>query len=177
MFTRVLIAAILTIPFPAEGASSVIGSTNARTCYEESQAYYSYAIATCDKAIRHDQLTRRDLAATYSNRGIIHSRKGELDSALGDHNSAIKLKSDLAQVFINRGNVYHHLKRFEDALTDYQTAIALHNGPLHIPYYNSGLTLLKMHRVEEAIGFLEKALDHAPDSRKIIRQLEDLKKL
>lgn len=177
MFTRILIVAVLTIPLHAESATSVIGASNARSCYEESQAYYSYAIATCDVAIRHDQLTKRDLAATYSNRGIIHSRKGELDSALGDHNRAIRLKSDLAEVFINRGNVYYHLKRFEDALSDYQTAIALHNGPLHIPYYNSGLTLLKMHRVEEAIAFLEKALDRAPGSRKIMRQIEDLKKL
>ncbi|MDZ7685320.1 MAG: tetratricopeptide repeat protein [Gammaproteobacteria bacterium] len=48
------------------------------------------------EAIRNDDLTRRDLAATLSNRGIILSANGKYREALKDHNRAIELAPSLA---------------------------------------------------------------------------------
>ncbi len=164
---RVLILALLA-PHATASTSSVLGSTDAQRCFQESQVVVSMqGIRYCDNAIKEGELTRRDLAATYSNRGLIYAGNGELEQALADQNRAIEILPTMPQAYINRGNVYHHMKRYEDALADYRRAIALESGPRHVPYYNSGLTLLKMKRMDEAMTAFQKALEFSPGSRTI----------
>ncbi|MBD3648055.1 MAG: hypothetical protein HUJ31_11535, partial [Pseudomonadales bacterium] len=91
--------------------STVLGSTDARRCYQESQLVLSSSgLPWCNAAIKSGELTRRDLAATYSNRGLIYAGIGELELALRDQMKAIELQPAMAQAYINRGNVYHHMK-------------------------------------------------------------------
>ena len=67
----------------------------------------------CTDAIRHDKLSKRDLAATHTNRGIILAAGGNLLQALEDHNQAAQLKADLSKIYINRGTVFHRLKEYK----------------------------------------------------------------
>ena len=53
-------------------------------------------IRYCTNAIRQDDLVIRDLAATYTNRGIIHAANGKLEAALEDHNQALLLAPDVS---------------------------------------------------------------------------------
>lgn len=152
--------------------TSTLGATDALLCFQESQILLtSNGLNYCTRAISQGNLTRRDLAATYSNRGIILSNSGKYERALRDHDKAISLKPDLAQAYINRGNVYHHLRQYQEALQDYHKAMELANGPRHIPYYNSGLTFLRLNRKTEAISAFEKALEFVPNSANIKRKL------
>jgi tetratricopeptide (TPR) repeat protein len=122
----------------------------------------------------HYRYQHSDLAATYSNRGIISARKGDFEQALADHNKALELKPGLSQAHINRGNTYYHLGQFEAAIRDYKTALDKGDTPAYLPYYNYGLALIKLKRTQEAIKMLEKALAIAPEASQVKRKLEDL---
>jgi tetratricopeptide (TPR) repeat protein len=167
-----LLIAVVSAPAVA-ATNTVLGTTEAMRCYQESQLVLNMqGVRSCDKAIEEGNLTRRDLAATYSNRGLIYAGNGELERALKDHNKAIEILPTLGQAYINRGNVYHHMRRYEEALADYKKAIALETAPRHIPWYNTGLTLLKMKRYDEALAAFHKALEYAPDSKTIKDKVE-----
>jgi tetratricopeptide (TPR) repeat protein len=161
----------------AFAAGTVLGANDATLCYHESQLQYARDTSSCTEALRNGDLTRRDQAATYSNRGIIYSKMDELQKALEDHNHAIELMPDMSQAYINRGNVYFHLRRYEEALQEYQIAIEKSASPLYLPHFNSGITLLKLKRVGEAVVAFENALEISPGTKRIVTKLEEARSL
>lgn len=171
----VVVAPVVVVPFVNAASSTSIGASDAQRCYEESRLPLSMqGVDYCTEAIRSREMTRRDLAATYSNRGIILAANGRYQDALDDHNEALSIVPDLAQAFVNRGNVFYHLRDFEAALEDFDRAIELGARPTHIPWYNRGITLLKMQRKEDAADAFRRGLEIAPDSRKLRDRLADL---
>lgn len=150
-----------------KAATTIIGTSNASMCFNESQMQFASDPDYCTDALRNDNLSLNDRAATYSNRGIIYSRRGEYEKALADHTMALEFAPGSAQIHVNRGNVYHHLQQYEAALKEYQVAADLEDG--YLAYYNAGLTLLKLKREKEAVEMLEKALSRAPENS-IVRQ-------
>lgn len=158
----------------AAASSTIIGSSNATLCYNESQIQFGNDPQYCTLALRNDNLSQSDQAATYSNRGIIYSRRGEYEKALADHNKAIELEPTMAQPYINRGNVYHHMQNLDAALQEYQKAIELATTPDYLPYYNAGLTLIKLKRDKEATEMLQQALTLAPELSSVRQRLLEL---
>jgi tetratricopeptide (TPR) repeat protein len=61
-------------------------------------------------------------AETYYNRGLAHSKKGELDKAIADYTKAIELKPDYADAYYNRGGAWLRLGEREKAKSDMATA-------------------------------------------------------
>ena len=144
------------------------GSANATQCFIASGNPSSLLDArVCTNAIRHDNLSKRDLAATHTNRGIILAAGGKLRQALEDHNQAAQLKKDLSKIYINRGTVFHRLKEYENALLDYQKALDLGGVPKDIVEYNKALSLLKIRKTKEALKALERALGYNPGSLRV----------
>ena len=157
-------------------SETTLGDSNAQRCFRESQLLDSSrdAIATCTMAIKDRRLSDRDLAATYSNRGILYTRNKEYDKALADHDRAIQLMPTMGEAYINRGNVYFHNKDYDKALADYEKAIQLKARPQGTGWYNKGLTLIKLKRYDEARTALEEALKLDPGSRQIKQSLAEL---
>jgi tetratricopeptide (TPR) repeat protein len=171
----VIFIQFITLSGAVAGSSvTTIGTSDAGLCYNESLLKFGTDTDYCTNAIRSRELTHSDLAATYSNRGIISARKGDFEQALADHNKALELKPGLSQAHINRGNTYYHLGQFEAAIRDYKTALDKGDTPAYLPYYNYGLALIKLKRTQEAIKMLEKALAIAPEASQVKRKLEDL---
>jgi tetratricopeptide (TPR) repeat protein len=80
----------------------VIGTSDAQACYEAATFNPTIADdASCNAAIKRGKLSRPQLAATYSNRGIILANHGELDKAIEDQNAAIALDPDSARAHVN----------------------------------------------------------------------------
>ncbi len=163
-----LIALVLCSAWSFGQSKTSFGSANATQCFVASANPSSLLDArVCTNAIRHDNLSKRDLAATHTNRGIILAAGGKLRQALEDHNQAAQLKTDLSKIYINRGTVFHRLKEYEKALLDYQKALDLGGVAIDIVEYNRALSLLKIGENKEALNALERALRQNPGSLRV----------
>ncbi|MDE0689339.1 MAG: tetratricopeptide repeat protein [Candidatus Poribacteria bacterium] len=64
----------------------------------------------------------KECAETYYNRGLAHSKKGELERAIADYTKAIELKPDYADAYYSRGGTFLRLGEREKAEVDLATA-------------------------------------------------------
>ena len=64
----------------------------------------------------------QELATKYYNRGVTHSRKGELKLAIENYTQAIGLKPDYADAYYKRSKTWLQLGETEKAKSDMQTA-------------------------------------------------------
>ena len=60
----------------------------------------------------------QECAKAYYNRGLAHSKKGELELAIANYTKAIELNSDHAKAYYNRGGVFLRLGEQEKAKSD-----------------------------------------------------------
>ena len=149
---------------PAHGAEQVFGTSDAQACYEAATYNPKNADeASCDIAIKRGKLSREQLAATYSNRGIILANHGELDKAIADQNAAIALDPDSARAHVNRGNVYYRYNRHNEAVAEYNQAITLSHGELAPAYFNRGKSHLALGETDAANKDFQQAATLAPE--------------
>ncbi len=170
-----LLIPLLLIIAPAVSAQSktTFGSDNATRCYQESNMPFGGGgVRYCTDAIRLDDLTLRDLAATYTNRGIIYAANGEYEQAMKDHNEAALLMPEMGKIYVNRGNVFHQQLDFDRALEDYQMALEVGGVAKDIVHYNRSLSLIRLKRWDDAREALETALEINPDSSRVKRKLD-----
>lgn len=106
MRTLVLLLAgtVAVCSVPAHGAVRVVGTTDARACYEAARDEIASeaTVALCTKALDSDELSRRDVAATKVNRGILQMHQRHYDVALADYDDAIALKPELGEAHVNK---------------------------------------------------------------------------
>lgn len=159
----------------AKAAESVFGTTDAVACYEAA-TYQSHAsdIAICSAAIKVGKLSQPQLAATYSNRGIILARDGQFDKAIEDQNKALKIDATLARAYINRANAYYRAGRHEEALADYDQAVALSQAIFAPAYYNRAIVHRKLGHQEAALHDLQQATTLDPQNANYQAALDDL---
>lgn len=131
-------------------------------------------IELCTTAIEHQMLVPTDLAATYSNRGILHARSGDYAAALKDHNRAHNLAPELASIYINRSNTLVAVKRYQDALRDLDNAIAIADATLPVAHYNRALMFKNLGDTEAARADAERAAELAPETEAYLRFIQDL---
>ena len=179
VISMLLLAMFLPSGAPAlAGSSTIMGHSDAMHCYLESRARVSFnGEKFCEAAILGGDLTRRDLAATLSNRGIIRSRNGDHAGALEDHTEALRLVSDLAGARVNRGNVYFRLQQYQKALQDFEAAARLQDGQLSQPHANAGITLMQLRQPARAVQALQQALALEPESTRLAELLAAAKEM
>ncbi len=119
-------------------------------CYEQFLGGdMKLAIYYCSRAIQSGELETGDMVAALLNRGVAYKNTGNLEMAVVDYSSALKLAPDDALIFSNRANAYREMGRVEDALNDINKARSL-NPDNPAAFYVRGLTF-------EVIGDLENA--------------------
>ena len=64
----------------------------------------------------------QELATKYYNRGIAHSKKGELKLAIENYTQAIELDPNNSDAYYKRSKAWLHLGETEKAKSDMQTA-------------------------------------------------------
>ena len=72
----------------------------------------------------------QELATKYYNRGLAHSKRGELELAIEDYSKAIELKPNYADAYYNRGGAWLRLGERDKAKVDLETARNLGNDAL-----------------------------------------------
>jgi lipoprotein NlpI len=83
------------------------------------------AIQLCTKAIESGRYSGDDLARLHHSRGVEWTAKGDLDRAIADYDTALRLSPDSADVFYNRATAWANKGDPDRAIADYNAAIRL----------------------------------------------------
>ncbi len=124
---KYVVAAALAATFTAAPASvRVIGSSDARMCYEAAEMSFAPRpgdLQRCDDAIQVGGLTYQELAATHVNRGILRIRRGQLDAAVADFDTALSIDPNQPEAYLNKGFALMRREEPGEALRLFTVAI------------------------------------------------------
>lgn len=160
---------------PAFGAVTVFGGGVARDCYEavEYKRLPSLeAVSLCTLAIEQEQLTRRNRAATFVNRGILYMRQGDNQNALEDYERSLQLMPDLLEAKVNLGAALYGLERYDEAMIALNDGISSENDDARATaHYNRALIYERRGDVQAAYEDFRQALAIEPTFEQAARQL------
>ena len=88
-------------------------------------------IAVCGALIGNDKAPKADRAKAVIARAVVYERKGDVDRAIGDYDTALRLDPTLADIFSARGELYRKKGDRVHALADFGAALKLNpNHPV-----------------------------------------------
>lgn len=129
----------------AQSVSLIANEGYAQLCYEASTMAARSEVAsfkdlqTCTNAIDYELLLRKDLIATYTNRGVIYAALERFDSARADYEKAMSMDASLPATYLNRGNLFFLSREFSRAIEDYNKSMELELDQRHVALVNRGL--------------------------------------
>jgi tetratricopeptide (TPR) repeat protein len=161
---------------PAQAAVTVLGGGIAHSCYEAveySRVTAARALQICDLALEQEQLTRRDRAATITNRGILHMREGRFQKALADYQKSIRLMPELLESKVNLGAALYSLGRYEEALVALNEGVGADSVDAKaVGYYNRALCHERLGDIQTAYEDFRRAVAARPDFELASKQLK-----
>jgi Flp pilus assembly protein TadD len=163
---RILAAAALAAAaaVPATGAITVIGNSYARMCYEASESSLrgGAGIDYCDRALATEALTRYDTVATHVNRGILRLRRGDVDGAVADFDTATKLDPREPESYVNKGFAMLHRDDSETAIRLFEEGLQLGTRRPAIAYFGRAVAHEMQGRMKQALRDYRQASLLAP---------------
>ena len=117
--------AVFTAPassYAQEADRSLCFSLGNENYKETEKEKLKVAEDACTRMINTGTFRDKALAAIYRSRGSWHQKKGELDLALADFASSIKIEPKNVESFDYRADVYLQKGDYERALADYERA-------------------------------------------------------
>ena len=151
----------------AQGAVTVVGGGLGQACFEaaESDRFAPVkAMEFCNLALTSETLKRRDRAATYTNRGILHMRMGNNTRAVWDYEKTLSIMPGMKEAKVNLGAALYNLKRYPEALVALNDGVeAASHDARTAGYYNRGLTHEKLGNLQAAYEDFRLALKLKPD--------------
>jgi tetratricopeptide (TPR) repeat protein len=102
------------------------------------------------------------LPYSYSERGLVRLKSGNLKGALEDYDEAIRLDSKDPDYWINRGLIKEQLKDLTGALADFKQVITL-RADYEKGWLNHGNALVKLNRFADAIEDYTVAITYYPE--------------
>ena len=152
----------------AQSMSVIGGGSYARNCYLaatltiQSNAAAKEDIQECDQALLHGRLTRKDLLATYVNRGILYGAVEDYQKALKDYRTAVELGPETGEVYVNLGNLYLLGQKYDVAVQQYTTAIELTLTKNHIAHFNRAMAYENRKEFDNAAADYRRAIELSP---------------
>ena len=128
----------------------------------------------CDFAITFVDMKKDTLAATYTNRGVIHIALGNYDGAFSDFNIGMNLLPKAAQIMVNRGNAFYHTGNYQMAIEDYNQSIELGYADFADVYLNLGKSYERMGNITLAQQNYQQAIDLSPNQAEARSLLDGL---
>jgi tetratricopeptide (TPR) repeat protein len=150
------------------------GTSEAQACYQEALSPAKMTgTRVCTEAIRKGGLTVSDLAATYSNRGVIWARAGNIEQALEDHNKSLELVPDSIGALINRANAFSRDQQYHEAILDYDRAVELSNEKFAPALFNRGWVYRRIDDNKQALKDFKAASRLDPDNDRYARAVAE----
>ena len=168
---RVLLPVLIFSPINGytQSMSVIGGGSYARNCYMASTLAIQLNSASreniqeCDLALLHGRLTRKDLLATYVNRGILYGAMEDYQKALKDYRTAIELEPETGEVYVNLGNLYLLSQKYDVAIQQYTTAIELTLTKNHIAHFNRAMAYENNKEFDNAAADYRRAIELSPE--------------
>lgn len=167
--------------YAVEQNSTIIGrSSFVRDCYDRSRqaALYQSAnrtdIDVCNRAIADGAVLKKELAASYSNRGVLHMAMQNYSQAYKDYERALNIDDKLAEAYINRGNLWFTVEQFDRAISDYDRAIEYGTDKAPIALLNRGLAFEYKGDFSSAESNYRASLEMNPDFEQAQEKLDRL---
>lgn len=159
------VGAGLMVATEARASVTVIGGGLAEACSKAALAGRSEFRfeAACTQAIEEEQLSTRDRAGTFVNRGILKLRRLEFAAATKDFDQAVRVKPDLGEAYVNRGAAFIGQHRYADGLTDLNKGLQIGVEEPAKAYYNRALAYEGLDDVKSAYFDYQKAVELSPD--------------
>lgn len=120
------------------------------------------ALEVCTVAIEHDNLTGRDLAGTYVNRGVLRLRGQDWLGARQDFDIAISIDPAMGEALVNRGASFIAQKRWAEGVADIDHGLALNPEEPEKAYYNRAIAKEHLDDMKGAYFDYRKASELAP---------------
>lgn len=114
------------------------------------------AIHFYSRAIRSGELGQGELARVFRGRGNTRYAAGDMDEALADFETAIRLDPTYAAALVSRGVVTQEHGDLDGAIADYDAALAQDPG-YSLAHANRGNAFAALGQIEEAIYDLRRA--------------------
>lgn len=155
----------LALAAPSLAAVSILGSGTARACFDAADfgRNVSAGLEVCSRALDEPALLPRDRAATYVNRGILHMRGKNVDKAVKDFDTALRLEPELAEAYVNKGIAFVHSKREKDAIPLLTMGLTLQPARPEVAYYTRGVAHELVGDAQSAYNDYQAALALKPD--------------
>ncbi|HEV2747573.1 MAG TPA: tetratricopeptide repeat protein [Allosphingosinicella sp.] len=102
---KIVLLAALAAAMPATASVTILGTSAARRCYEAAESDLAkdrHSLDQCDLALQSEPLTDYEVVATHVNRGILRMRRGEMELALADFDTAIARDPKEAEAYLNK---------------------------------------------------------------------------
>ena len=103
-----------------------------------------------------------DSAEVRNNLGLAYASQGQFDGAIGEYQTALRLKPDYATAHYNVGLAYASQGQFDRAIAEYQTALRLSSDFAEV-HNNLGFAYASQDQFDKAIGEYQTALRLKPD--------------
>lgn len=97
------------------------------------------SILACTTALETENLTFRDRARTYVNRGVLQMRQRAFSNARSDFDAAAKIDPDLGEAWVNRGATYVGEERYSEGREEIDKGLALGVKDPEKAWFNRGM--------------------------------------
>src|ERR1700744_5326795 len=125
---------------------------------------YTTAIDDYTKAIDSSRIDKSVLSVIYFYRGESYKNTGQLDAAIKDYSSALKINPKYREAYWSRAIIYGAVKNMRGSISDYKKALAL--TPVE-DNANQAILYCNIAASEGAIGQTDSALVHDSTAIKI----------
>lgn len=164
--TAIIGLAAVAFAAPAMGATSIVGSGFARSCYEaaEENRPTKQAMRVCDSALLDEGLALGDRAKTLVNRGIVQMQAKNIAAAIADYDAAIRTAPDTAEAYVNKGLALMRLgNQPTEAMAQLTEGLVRNPSKPEIAYYSRGLLHEQLGMTREAYEDYSRAAELAPE--------------
>lgn len=164
----ILAALVAAVAVPASASVIVLGSNNARMCYEaaDSPAFpAARSIRDCDEALLRDHLTQYETVATHVNRGILQLRRNLVDHAIRDFDAAIALDPEQPEAYLNKGAAMIRRQDPASAVQLFTVALERNTSRPAVAHYGRAVANEAMGNIPAAYRDFRRASEIAPGWR------------
>jgi len=159
----------MAVPETAQAGATIFGGANAQLCANAAHRVSIDAmpepasIQACDTALGEEQLSRRDEAATFVNRGVLRLAGGAFVEAKQDFDAAADLMPELGDAYTDRGAALIGLRQYADGIAAIDKGLALNPDEPEKAYYNRALAHEALDDAKAAYGDYLRAAALKPD--------------